>query len=136
MSSVDPFHNCCDMCLQQCTCGHWPSFSAIIVPLTADNDLLSASVSHELGHVVREVTHVQRKSVKHSLENLRQSLTGGNMFVNAAVITGLTDSVISSITANLHHIHCVEDLMTEHIHDQSMAESVLYTSNLNLHQTD
>ena len=126
---IHTHHNCCDICLDKCDCGQCPVFPAHIVPVATDDEiLLACSTSHESGNVTSD----QRVVVKEALVNLRNSLAVNNMFINASVITGLTDSVIACIANNLHHIHCVQDIMTEHVHDEAMAERVFETINLHM----
>lgn len=67
----------------------------------------------------------QRQELTAALYVYRDNSVIGTSLLSGAVLTGLSDEAIESIVNNVHHIHGIEDLLTEYVFDFKVARAVL-----------
>ncbi|XP_033730182.1 Werner syndrome ATP-dependent helicase homolog [Pecten maximus] len=122
---INPQHLCCDNCYRNCKCSNCPDLhTALLSDLEGDNDLCAAA-STVVCHVVSES---QQKEISVNLHEYRQMLVEENSvpsLLNTDISTGLSVSLIDSITNNVQYIGSIEDLLSEYIFDQRIASSVM-----------
>jgi superfamily II DNA helicase RecQ len=116
---------CCDNCQKICKCGSCPSDISAVLDLEEEALVRVASMHDD--PMIRQVQELQRKAISDKLYDLRLTLLGETCtsLLNIGLLTGLSDKVITDISANVHYIFCVEDILTQYVFDRSCAEKVL-----------
>lgn len=102
----DPRCKCCDVCALQCECG-----DCELHPYKQFN--LESVEEHEDELWVRNVTSLQRQTLKESLLTYRESLLDESQsaIVSPDVIHGFTEEVVNQIVDNCKYLFTPDDIM-------------------------
>jgi ATP-dependent DNA helicase RecQ len=122
ISSINPMHNCCDVCESHCSCDKChPILFMDEVQLELVEDSISVASSFDF---TAPIPQAMKKTFRLKLHEYRASLIESpipSLMIGAELLTGLSDELIEEIIENSQQITAITDLMEMGVYSHDMS---------------